>query len=237
VGPFGELSQREGNGKLGFSRTRSRTLNELAIETTLYSLDDAPPKPPKRRTGDRQLSLLRVGALVIDDRRELCLIKNVSSGGMLIRAYSPIAEGARLSVELKQGEPVNGTAQWIKDGSIGVSFDTPIDVLSLVSTAMDGPRPRMPRIEICCTAWVREGAAVHRTQAVNISQGGLRIETAAQLPIGAEVIVTLNGLAPEPAVVRWKDEDGYGIAFNRVLSLAQLVAWLQDQRERAQVAN
>ena len=41
-------------------------LNELALETTLYSIDDAPPEPPKpvtRRTGDRQLSLFRVGAM------------------------------------------------------------------------------------------------------------------------------------------------------------------------------
>ena len=215
----------------------SGTLNELAIETTLYSLDDAPPKPPKRRTGDRQLSLLRVGALIVHDRRELCLIKNVSAGGMLIRAYSAIAEGSQLSVELKQGEPVTGTAQWIKDGNVGVSFDTPIDVLSLVSTDMAGPRPRMPRIEIQCTAWVREGAQVHRTQAANISQGGLCVESAAEIPLGTDVIVTLNGLAPEPAVVRWRNENTYGLAFNRVLSLAQLVAWLHDERERAQAAD
>ena len=109
---------------------------------------------------------------MIDGRREQCLIKNVSAGGMLIRAYSAIPEGARISIELKQGEPVDGTAQWVKDGSIGVSFDSPVDVLALVSTAMDGPRPRMPRSEIACTAWGREGATVCRTQAVNISQGG-----------------------------------------------------------------
>ena len=156
---------------------------------------------------------------------------------MLIRAFSAIAEGTQLSVELKQGEPVSGTAQWIKDGSVGVSFDTPIDVLSLVSTDMAGPRPRMPRIEIQCTARVREGAAVHRTQALNISQGGLRVETAAELPLGADVIVIVNGLAPEPAVVRWRNGDTYGIAFNRVLSLAQLVEWLHEERERAQAAS
>jgi hypothetical protein len=223
-----------GNEKLGFSGSRSRMLNEQPLETTLYSLDEAPPKPPIKRSGDRQLSLLRVGALIINGRRELCLIKNVSAGGMLIRAYSAIAEGARLSVELKQDEPVDGTAQWVRDGSIGVSFDSPIDVLSLVSTAMDDPRPRMPRIDIHCSAWVRDGAATHRTQAVNISQGGLCIESPAELLVGTDVVVTLNGLAPEPATVRWKDGDIYGITFNRVLSLAQLVAWLQEQRERAQ---
>jgi hypothetical protein len=170
--------------------------------------------------------------LIIGNRRELCLIKNVSAGGMMIRAYCDIEAGTRLSVELKQGEPVPGTAQWTKDGCVGVNFDTPIDVLSLVSTSLDEPRPRMPRITVDCVAWVREGAKVHRAQAVNISQGGVRVQTSSDLTVGAEVIVTLNGISPQPAVVRWSDAEGYGITFHRVLPLSQLVGWLQEQRDR-----
>jgi PilZ domain. len=90
----------------------------------------------------------------------------------------------------------------------------------------------MPRIEINCTAWIREGATVHRTRLINVSQGGLRVETPNDLAVGAEVVATLNGLTPEPAVVRWREDSSYGISFNRVLSLSQLVAWLQEQRTR-----
>jgi hypothetical protein len=207
-------------------------LNEQSVETTVYSLDDAPPEQPQRRSSERQLSLFRVGAIAIDDRRELCLIKNISAGGMLIRVYSSIDAGSRLSVELKQGAIVPGTVQWAKEGSVGVSFDSPIDVLSLLSTSPVEPRPRMPRIEINCTAWIREGATVHRTRLINVSQGGVRVETSSDLAVGAEVVATLNGLTPEPAIVRWREGNSYGIGFNRVLSLSQLVAWLQEQRAR-----
>ena len=50
---------------------RSSMLDEEPVETTLYSLDEAVPEGPERRTGERHLSLLRVGTLTIGDRREL----------------------------------------------------------------------------------------------------------------------------------------------------------------------
>jgi hypothetical protein len=203
-------------------------LDNQAVETTVYSLDEEPPKR-RRPRAKRHLTLYRVGALTIGERRELCLIKNVSAGGMLIRVYSDIPPGTRLSVELKQGEPVAGTARWADKDSVGVVFDAPIDVLSLISLRQEGPRPRMPRIEVGCTATIRDGATVIRTKAVNVSQGGLQIHSSVELAVGADVIVTLTGLAPEPAVVIWRDGDCYGLAFNRVLAITQLVAWLQAQ--------
>jgi hypothetical protein len=211
-------------------------LDEQQVETTLYSLGEAVPEEPERRTGERHLSLLRVGTLAIDGRRELCLIKNISAGGMLIRAYCAIAAGTRVAVELKQGEPIPGTARWTKDECIGVSFDQPIDVLALLASSEDGPRPRMPRVEVDCTAWVRVGASVHRARAVDISQGGLKISFRGLLPVKAEVVVSIAGLDPCPGVIRWNADGTCGITFNRVIPLPVLVAWLHDGRSRMRAA-
>jgi hypothetical protein len=204
-------------------------LNLPAVQTT-------PPtdgEPPKRRPrAKRHVTLFRVGALTIGNRRELCLIKNISAGGMLIRVYSDVAVGTRLSIELKHGECVSGRVQWVDQESVGVCFDEPIDVLSLISLRHEGPRPRMPRIEVDCFATIREGATVARARAVNISQGGLQVRSSAELNPGAEVIVSLTELAPEPALVKWREGDTYGISFNRVLSITQLVAWLQARQKR-----
>jgi hypothetical protein len=206
--------------------------DEQPVETTLYSLAELPPGIPERRNDERHISLFRVGTLVVGERRELCLIRNVSVGGMLIRAYSDIAAGTRLTVELKYGEPVSGTALWARDELVGISFDAPIDVVSLITLSSTAPKPRMPRLEVRCTAWVRDGAIVHRTRAVNISQGGLRVELAHELARGAQVTVTLPGLPPEQAVVRWSDGQSCGITFNRVLPLPQLVSWVGAQQVR-----
>lgn len=211
-------------------------MDEQPVETTVFSLGDAAPPAPERRTGERHLSLLRVGSLRIGDRRELCLIKNISAGGMLVRAYCPVAVGARVSVELKQGEAIQGAARWVSDGFAGIEFDEPIDVLDLLSLSAEGPRPRMPRVEVNCTGWIREGAITHRCKALNVSQGGIKVESRAAIGVGAKVTVSLFGLQPCSGTVRWHDQNCYGITFDRVLPLPALVAWLQDERARLHAA-
>lgn len=208
------------------------TLEHLQVETTLYSLADAPPAPFERRDDDRQLTLFRVGSLIIGDRRELCLVRNVSAGGMMIRAYCTIAPGTRVSVELKSGELVDGSVIWVKDDLIGLEFNKPIDVVDLLKTSMEGPRPRMPRIEVDCVAWVRDGADVQQARARDVSQGGIKVEAERGLGVGDQVIVTLPGLEPVPGIVRWSDAGCYGLTFNKVLPLPLLVDWLSEQRER-----
>lgn len=210
-------------------------MDEQPVETTVYSLHENAPSGPdasERRTGERHLSLLRVGSLKIGDRRELCLIKNISAGGMLIRAYCPLASGTRVSVELKQGEPVSGVARWSHDGFAGIEFDERIDVIDLLSLSAEGPRPRMPRVEVNCIGSIREGAITHRCKAVNISQGGIKVESRGVIAVGADVTVSLFGLQPCGGSVRWREDDCYGITFNRLLPLPALVAWLEDQRAR-----
>ena len=203
---------------------------EQPVET-LYSLRSEAPDLPERRSDERHLSLLRVGSITIAGRRELCLIRNVSAGGMLIRPYCAIATGTPITVELKQGDPISGIAKWTRDDCVGVSFDEPIDVLALLSSA-DGPRPRMPRVEVDCVAWVRVDATVHRSRAVNISQGGIKVECRSDMPTGTDVIVTLNGLPPCQGTIRWSVDGACGVTFNRILALPVLVAWLHGQRDR-----
>jgi hypothetical protein len=206
-------------------------VDEQPVETTIYSLSEVPPAAPDdRREVERHLTLYRVGSVTIDQRRELCLIKNISAGGMMIRAYCAMREGMKLAVELKSGQPIKGVVSWVREYNVGVTFDQTIDVIEILSASMDGPRPRMPRIEVETYATVREGATTYRMRACDISQGGIKVETLTILPRGSDVVVTLPGLAPVPGVIRWVDEGFCGITFNRLIALPQLVNWLQEQR-------
>lgn len=209
-------------------------MNSQPVETTLYSLSDAPPAPSAdadRRDGERHMTLYRVGSILVDERRELCLIKNISAGGMMIRLYCSIAEGTAVTVELKSGQPISGRIGWVRDHHAGIAFNQPIDVVDILSSTMEGPRPRMPRIETNGFAMLREGVNVLRVRTCDISQGGMKIESEAILPQGTDVIVTLPGLDPQPGITCWNDNGFTGITFNRLLPLGQLVAWLHDQRE------
>jgi hypothetical protein len=205
-------------------------LAKKLVETTLYSLSADAPTQPDRRHGERYVSLLRVGALIIEGRRELCLIRNVSAGGMMIRPYSAIAPGTLVSVELKHGEIMSGIAQWSDRGLIGISFDAPIDVLALLNPADTDSRPRMPRIELSCSVRLHHDGKSALARVVNISQGGICLATRADLRIDGDVVVTLPGLSPAAGVVKWTDGDQYGVGFNRVFPVDELMAFLREQQ-------
>ena len=207
-------------------------MDEQPIETTIYSLSEAPPSAAEeRRDGERHLTLYRVGSIMIGQRRELCLIKNISGGGMMIRAYCSMDLGTRLTIELKSGSPIQASVSWIRDHNIGVTFDRPIDVVELLSTSMDGPRPRMPRIEINGFVEIRDNGRTHRMRTCDISQGGIKVRSQRLLMTGSDVIVALPDLPAMPSVVRWTEQGTSGITFNRLLPLPQLVDWLQWQRD------
>ena len=212
-------------------------MEEQPVETTLYSLSESAPGPVERRDGERHLTLFRVGSITIGDRRELCLIKNISAGGMMIRAYCALESGAPISIELKRGEQIHGSISWIRGDSAGIAFDEQVDVVELLATSMDGPRPRMPRIEVRCIASVRQGSNVYGMRAHDISQGGLKVESNRDLEIGSEVMVTLPGMPSKIGTVRWKDGRFYGITFNRLVALTDLVQWLHGQRELLRAAS
>lgn len=203
------------------------------VETTLYSLSPVPPVQPERRSQERFLSLFRVGALQIGSRRELCLIRNISAGGMMVRPYSPIEPGSRVSIELKHGESVSGVVHWSERGLVGIVFDAAVDVLALLSASGTETQPRMPRIEVDCVARLRSDADVYRARALNISQGGICVRTTAELSVGADVVVILEGLPASRGVVKWRDVDGYGIGFNRVLPIADIMSFLQERQAEA----
>ena len=180
---------------------------------------------------ERQVSLYRVGALTVAGRRELCVVRNVSTGGMMLQAYSQIKPGSAIGIEFKHGTQIAGIVKWVRSNSVGVQFDEPIDVEAVLASASEGLRPRMPRIGIETPVTVRQDGTSFSMGAIDISQGGVCVEGRQALSIGADVVVSIGGLAPEPAVVRWRNGDCYGIGFNRLLSVNTLSEWLRQYRE------
>ena len=208
-------------------------LDDLSCETTSISLGDAPPAPPTRRADRHHLTLLRVGAITIEGRRELCLIRNISSGGMSIRPYSPLSAGTPVVIELKTGMRVPGTVSWVDDGTAGVEFDEPVDVLDVLCATDDGPTPRMPRIEVDCYVSVRAGAVVRGLRLCDISQGGLKLAGQLTADDSSDLVVTLPGMPPKAASLRWSSDEHVGLTFNRLMALPDLVEWLRSVRDES----
>jgi hypothetical protein len=205
-------------------------LSASPAEETTFSFSAAAPAPCSRGDEPRRMTTLRVGTITIDGRRELCLIRNVSAGGLRAHVYSPLKVGQPVSVELKTNQQTAGTVSWVDGATVGISFDEEIDVAELLTSQMegeDGMQPRMPRVEADCLGELRIGARVYPINSCDISQGGARIEIDHPLRVGDNVVLTLQKLRPVQGVVRWYEDGQSGIGFDQVLPFHELVTWLR----------
>jgi len=205
-------------------------LAENRTVETGFSFSNEVPLPPERRGDERLIRILRVGTLIIDGRRELCLIRNISAGGVMAHVYSKLMPGQRVTVELKATQPVAGRVVWVDEAEAGIKFDTAMDVAELLAnpTLLDnGWRPRTPRVEIDRMATLRAGARTYWVHARDISQSGIKVETDHPPAADTEIVVALDGLRPLAGIVRWSSDSGCGIAFNEMIPFGELIAWLK----------
>jgi hypothetical protein len=205
-------------------------LADNQIVETSFSFSELVPSPPERRSQERHITILRVGTLIIDGRRELCLIRNLSAGGLMAHVYSPVRAGQRVTVELKSNQQIEGSIVWVREANAGIAFDAPVDVAELLANPAvlsNGWRPRLPRVEIDRLATLRAGARTYWVQTRDISQGGVKIETDQPLEVDSEVVLTLENFRPLAGSVRWHNGSACGIAFNQLIPFEELIAWLR----------
>jgi hypothetical protein len=208
-------------------------LSKEAYGETTFSFSEEAPARPDRRGDPRHLTILRVGALIGAHGRELCLIRNISAGGLMAHVYSPHKEGDPVAVELRNNIQIAGHILWVDDSNVGVSFNAPIDVEEMLAdqAALDnGWKPRPPRVEVDRLATLRVGARVYGVNTRDISQGGVKIETDQPIEAGTAVVLDLDHFRPVHGVVRWCAAGFAGIAFNQVIPFQELIAWLKPVR-------
>ncbi|MBV8688387.1 MAG: PilZ domain-containing protein [Alphaproteobacteria bacterium] len=200
-------------------------------QETIFSFSDKAPLPPEdRRRDPRHLTILRVGALISEGGRELCLIRNISAGGVMAHVYARRTTGERVAIELKSNHRIPGFVVWVSGSNVGIQFDEPVDVAGMLSNQSmleNGWRPRLPRIEVDRLATLRCGADLYGVNTRDISQGGVKIETDQSLEMGAAVVLTLDRFRPIHGVVRWCSEGLAGIAFNQLIPFQELMEWLK----------
>jgi hypothetical protein len=205
-------------------RARERVDLDETAETA-----GAAARAADRRRDVRHLTILRVGTIHIDDRRELCLVRNISAGGLMAMVYSPLEKERRVAIELKTNHSIPGKVSWSRDSTIGVEFDEKIDLAEVLSNPalMDnGWRPRMPRVPVDRLATLRAGARTYWVETRDISQGGVKVEADQPLEIGGETVVMLENFRPIQGVVRWRKDKTVGISFNQVIPFHELSRWL-----------
>lgn len=204
-------------------------------ELTAVSFNPVVPAPPDRRDEERQTTLLRVGKLVTEGDERLCMIRNISSAGAMLKLYQPLAVGAAVAVEITPDCPVAATVLWAQDELAGIGFDTPIDVLAaLRGDWQTGPSRRVartPRLQIRRPALMHTDEIERDVILCDLSLQGAKIETDAELAADTEVALFIEGLPPLSGRVRWCHDERAGMEFDIPVQMDVLALWMSERCE------
>ena len=226
---FGALIRRT-------SRHAAPRPEEIALESTNFSLSTDVPRPTDRRTEERLLAMLPVAKLVTNETQDLCRIKNISAGGLMAEATTCALEtGAECYVELNTNQRIPGTVVWKRDNAVGIKFDQTVDLRELLANRRPrcGFRPRPPRLDVTCSATIKIGRLYHQVQVQDISLGGMKVEISDWQCVGKPVIATVESLRPIKGKVSWYKGGYAGIVFDKPITFDELAEWMGKRLEVA----
>ncbi len=213
----------------------NRQKEEEEISRTEISFNPAVPEPERRTEEREKLSVYRSATLRWGSYEGLCLIRNISPGGMMGKLHADLAPGEAVTIEIRSGRLIAGHVAWSHDNLVGVQFDARIDVLEVLHAPMHGEPglvQRMPRLRIACPVSLLVNGSRQTVTLVDVSQGGAKIE-ADFLREGDEVTVGIRGLDPHRGVIRWAHDGRAGVAFLSAIPFDTLARWALERQAEA----
>lgn len=206
-------------------------------DVTIVSLSGDVPAPPERRQSQRNLSVLRTAVLRTSSGEELCLVRNISAGGLMAHVYSSLQEGDPVTIEFKSEISVRGHVVWSRDRVVGIQFAQPVNVSEVLADHRDAAtgdhQPRLPRVAVRSPARLRSDGQYQPVLLCNISQGGAKLRLAKPDSLKSDVVLIANGLPRLPGTVRWRRGEYAGIAFNEVIPFADIARWIANAHRHA----
>ena len=191
------------------------------------------PGSDERRKDNRTTAVYRPVLLETEGFTGFCLLRNLSTSGMMGIAYAQFAEGEAVSIQFMPGHVVTGEIVWSRDGRIGVKFDEEIDLAgslkTMGSTYVESGLNRAPRLQIDCEGEAVVGDTRWKIRIQDISQRGIKTVLPSVRP-GEEVTILLPGMEPRKAIVRWSQNDQVGLNFVRPIAFEELARWAIGQQ-------
>jgi len=201
---------------------------------------DSPAEPTGDRGEDRVhvrrearvATVMLVARLVSGQRDQLCRVRNISANGLKVNTAFPLAVGEEIRIELRNGRSVEGRIVWSSPPFAGMHFRETYNVEELLSsTPLDGTThiSRLPRVRINHPVLIHAGPKMLGATIIDLSQGGAKLRLRAALSRGEQVSLSIQGLGPIKASVRWAEDDAAGVAFHETIPFDTLSKWLSER--------
>ena len=181
-----------------------------------------------RRRSQRHITVLQVAKLVTEHCEELCIIRDVSGGGLKAEFYCPLHVGESVRIHFKSGYEISGHVAWVEDTQAGIEFEERVEAEVLLVRRdhdLEGYPLRSPRIKVDMPGTMRIHGEQVSIQVCDISQNGCRIHCDLMLKPGTGCEISLPGLGYRMASVRWFRDNQAGIMLHDRLSYQDFALW------------
>lgn len=209
---------------------------EINMARSLDSSPDSANSPDAsahsdRREHTRNIKVMRVARLKDIQMHAECLgmVRDVSSGGMMIDALFPLEVGHHISVALLDDQELAGEIVWRDGRTVGVKFDSEIaveEILARPAVKIDGQRSRLPRFQACKPSRITYENQVYDAILSNISQRGAKLNCDAAPKMNSNIIIRIDASHSVAATVKWRSGRMIGVEFHRLLPLPELAKWI-----------
>ena len=186
----------------------------------------------ERRAAQRHITTLRVGRLVHFAGDELCLVRNISSGGAMVHVGNLYSVDDKVTLDLRLNEQLEASVVWVRDGMIGLRFERRIELVDLFVSQSDcGLKARAPRLSVPAQGRLQLGEDMFNVVIADISQGGAKIYMGKSAALGLTGRLWLDNFCSRACTVRWSVQNGaIGVAFAQGVAARELSDWVKEQR-------
>jgi len=222
-------------GLIGRKKHRPFGDDNVAFDSTVFSLSTEVPRPVEQRIDERVVPMLRVAKVETKDGREqLVRVRNLSAGGLMAEISQAYSIGDEVSIELNS-QKIPASVVWTRETTAGFKFAQNIDLGEMLAgrKPRHGLRPRPPRLVVHCKANLKIGGTYYTVDVHDISLGGMKVEPIEEYCLGQKVTVVVESLRPVKGEVRWFSDRRAGIVFDKPLNFEELAEWVGKRLELA----
>ncbi len=194
----------------------------------MTDIEDIGPKDPGAgeskddlRDKNRFALLIRSAKLKCPLGEFVCIVRDVSEGGVKLRLFHPLPPCDSFQIELSSRQSFEIQPVWTKGDLSGFSFTSAVDVSEFISERSRFPK-RALRLQLNAPAIVRTPGGAFSATICDLSREGVRIETQVALALEQQVTVEAAHFSSRVGTVRWRKTPTYGVALQNLLSFETL---------------
>jgi hypothetical protein len=183
--------------------------------------EESPPRTPIWAEPP-DLFFFRLGTLVAAGAQTGVEIVALAESGAIVRIGESIDADQPLALELNSQHRFPARVEWSSGDLVGLEFEDRAAVREILAARDRTHAYRPPRLKLATDVVLRLGDACITARALDVSEGGIKVDLDETGYVGREAGVIVPGMPPVAGRVKWCRGGRTGISFEQPLPFPSL---------------